>query len=365
MECLFHVPAGSDRAAEVAPGSLPEVRGVGGWVWYDIVGASSKEVEALAAEFGFDVLAVEDILVLTEYPKVDEYPEHTFVVLHGIADDPTRLRTVECDAFIGQDYLVTFHPEDLPAFALVREQVVRPGRHPVSGPDGLFALLAETAATRYDSLAVGLEDEIDKLEERAMAGDPMVIADLHALRRDALVLRRVVTAQRDTVRQLADGPFPGVGERARMRFGSVRDHYVRAAESIETSRALLGAVMETHRASVAERTNEVMKVLTVFAAIVLPMTLMAGIYGMNFDHMPELSWRWAYFGLLGAMAVLGVSLWIYFARRGFIGGPRLNRLPQALGKRAVGLVRLTARPVSGLARLLSGEDQSRRPDSEG
>jgi magnesium transporter len=363
MERLYHVPAGSDRAAEVAADTWTEVRDAAGWVWRDVVGASAQEVEAIAADLGFDALAVEDILTFTEYPKADEYPDHTFVVLHGIADDPTRLRTVECHAFIGPDYLVTLHEEDLPFFESVREQV-EAGRHADAGPDGLFALLAEAAATRYDSLAVGLEDEFESLEDRAMGGDPSVIAEVHALRRDALMLRRVTTAQRDTVRQLADVVFPGIGERARMRLGSARDHYVRAAESIDTSRAVLGAVLEAHRAAVAERTNEVMKVLTVFAAIVLPMTLLTGIYGMNFHHMPELAWRWGYFALLGVMAVLGIVLWIYFARRGFIGGPRLSRLPRALGKGVTGLVRSTVRPVSGLARLLSGEDRPRQPNRE-
>jgi len=365
MERFFHVPAGSDHADEVLPDARAGVRQNGGWIWRDFVGASAQEVEAIASEYGFDALALEDILALTEFPKADEYPGHTFVVLHDIADDATRLRTVECHAFIGPDYLVTFHEEDLPAFALMRGQILEPGRPAASGPDGLFGLLAETVATRYDSLAVGLEEEIEGLEERAMAGDPSVIADLHALRRDALLLRRVVAAQRDAVRQLADEVFPGIGERARMRLGSARDHYARAAESIETSRALLGAVMETHRASVAERTNEVMKVLTVFAAMVLPMTLVTGIYGMNFDHMPELGWRWAYFGLLGTLAALGVSLWIYFARRGFIGGPRLSRWPRALGKGVTGLVKSTARPVSGLARLLSTDRRPHQPGPEG
>jgi hypothetical protein len=103
---------------------------------------------------------------------------------------------------------------------------------------------------------------------------------------------------------------------------------------------------------VAERTNEVMKVLTVFTAVLLPLSLVAGIYGMNFAHMPELAWRLGYLWALGVMAVVGIGLWVYFARRGFVGGPRLSQAPRVVGKGLADLVRLTIKPVAGVAGLL-------------
>ena len=308
---LFHFEPGSDRAVEVDAAELRSVRSGDGWVWLDVVGADEAEVEGICGEFGFDLLGAEDVAAETEYPKADDYEDHTFTVLHGVADDTTRLRTVEYDAFVGSDYLVVFRGEELPGFEWIREHVVLPGRLASMGPDRLFGLLAEAGATRFSVLVDALEEHIEDLEYQALAGDPGVISGIHALRRDALKLRRVLAPQRDTIRRLGHEQFPAFGVRARMRLESVHDQYDRTIESLESSRALLGAVLETYRATVAERANEVMKVLTVFAAIVLPLSLIAGIYGMNFANMPELDWRWAYLGTLGAMATLALSLWTF------------------------------------------------------
>ena len=108
-----------------------------------------------------------------------------------------------------------------------------------------------------------------------------------------------------------------------------------------------------------EKANEVMKVLTVFAAIILPLSLIAGLYGMNFARMPELDWRWGYFGVLGIMATVAISLWVHFAKRGFIGGPKIGRIPKALGLGIAGLVHLTTQPLGAVGRILKGQHRSR------
>ncbi len=213
----------------------------------------------------------------------------------------------------------------------MRDHVQEPGWLGESGPDGAFARLAEAGARRFQPLIEGLEERVLDVEARAVAGDHTVIGEVQALRRDALMLRKIVGPLRDTFMRLGSEQLAGIGERARLRCQSVRDHYFRIAESLDTAQAVLGAVLETYRSTVAERTNEVMKVLTVFTAILLPLSLVAGIYGMNFAHMPELAWRLGYLWALGVMAVVAVGLWVYFARRGFVGGPRIE--PGTAGRR--------------------------------
>jgi magnesium transporter len=364
MQRLYHVAPGADHAVEADPARLEEVRSAGGWVWLDVVGIDADEVQEIADAFGFDSLAVEDVLEDSEHPRVDEYTDHTMAVMLGIADDETRLRTVEYDLFVGPGYLVTFLREDLPGFAWVREHFTRPGRPAGLGPSRFLAVVLEAGATRFRSVGDYLEERIDDLEDRALGGDPAVIGEIHALRRDVLRLRRMVAPQEDAVHRMASEDLPGIEPRARMRLAGVERTYERALESLETDRGLLAAVLETYRATVAERANEVMKVLTVFAAIVLPLSLIAGIYGMNFAHMPELAWRWAYFAVLGLMASVGVGLWLYFGRRGFIGGPRLSKVPRTLGKGLAGVVRLTTSPVTSLVRVITGRPPS-RPDETG
>ncbi|MFH2072814.1 MAG: magnesium transporter CorA family protein [Actinomycetota bacterium] len=354
MQRLYYVAPGADRAVEADSADLAGLRAAGGWIWLDVVGVVPAEVQAIADQFGFDHLAVEDVLDESEYPKVDDYPDHTMAVLLGIADDEQRLRMVEYDAFLGPGYLVTFLHEDLPGFGWMRSHLTEPGRLGGGGPDRFLALLVEAEAARFRTVVDSLEQQIDSLEDRALAGDAAVIGEIHALRRDGLLLRRVAGPLEDATHRLAREDLSGLGQRARMRFASIEDGFERIIETLDASRGLLGAVLETYRASVAEKANEVMKVLTVFAAIVLPLSLMAGIYGMNFRHMPELAWRWSYFGLLGAMALVGVGLWFYFSRRGFIGGPRFGEVPKTIGRGLSGVVRLTTKPVAGLARAVRG-----------
>ncbi len=356
---LFHIEPGSDHAVELDAADLRSALNGDGWVWIDVVGADEAEVEDICASFNFDVLSVEDVIGAIDYPKVDYFGDHTFVVLHGVADDSTRFRTVEYDVFVGPDYLVVFRQEELPGFEWIRETIAMPGHLAWIGPDRLFALLAEAGASRFNVLADAVAERVEQLDSRALVGDPGVIAEIQALRRDVLVLRQVLAPQRTTIRRLARDEFPAIGDRAQMRLTNVQDQYDRATESLATSGDLLGAVLETYRATVAEKANEVMKVLTVFAAIILPLSLIAGLYGMNFARMPELDWRWGYFGVLGIMATVAISLWVHFAKRGFIGGPKIGRIPKALGLGIAGLVHLTTQPLGAVGRILKGQHRSR------
>ena len=285
------------------------------------------------------------------------------LLAHLAADETDRLHTVEYDAFLGRGYLVTLHGEDLPAFAWGRDHVTSPGSLAGGGPDQLFARISEAGALRFQPLVDGLAERIEDLEDRAVAADHGVLVEVQALRRDALVLRQVVTGQRDAHRALARDDLIGIGRRAAMRLGHVYDDFYRLTELVDTSRSLLSNVMEAYRGAVAERTNEVMKVLTVFASIVLPLSLIAGIYGMNFANMPELDWRWGYFGALALMATFGLGLWIYFARRGFVGSPRLRRVPRAVGRGLVDLARITTKPAVTLLRPGSRAEDPESPQS--
>lgn len=363
VQRLFHVAEGADQAVEEDPSRLEAVRSQGGWLWLDVVAPTSAEVLALGAAFGFDHLSLEDVLGPSMFPKVDDHPDYTFVIGHGLAaDDSDRLRTVEYDVFLGHGYLVSLHGEDLPAFAWGREHVTSPGALAGGGPDQLFARISEAGALRFQPLVEGLAERIEDLEDGAVLADPAVLVEVQALRRDALLLRQVVTGQRDAHRALSRDDLVGIGRRAAMRLGHVYDDFYRITELVDTSRSLLGNVMEAYRGAVAEKTNEVMKVLTIFASIVLPLSLIAGIYGMNFANMPELDWRYGYFGALGLMAALGLGLWAYFARRGFVGGPRLRRVPGAVGRGLVDLVRITTKPAVMLLRPGSNRDEAPAPD---
>ncbi len=363
MRRLLHMVPGAQLPVARDPGRLAEARADEGWIWLDVGEVDAAELANLAADFGFDHIALEDVLEPSEFPKLDEYEEYLFVVLHSVASVAHRITARELDLFVGADYLVTAHREDIAAVDWLWEEAQQTPALSEGGPDRMLARIAEAAARRVLPLIDALEVHLEDLEDRAVAGDPRVVGELQALRRDAIVLRRITGPQRAVLNALTREGVTNITHRARLRLENVDDLMFRIVESLDSSRALLATVLDTYRSTVAENMNEVMKVLTVFSAILLPLSVMAGIYGMNFANIPELGWRWGYFALLGVMGVTVVGLWLYFAWRGFIGGPRLHRLPRVVGRGVGGLLTIGTAPVRFVAHALLDElggDSDRR-----
>lgn len=305
------------------------------WTWIDVLLDDEQEVRDLASRFGWSDLAVEDAVVDVHYPRVDFLDGYLFVVLHGLDEDEGRIETSELDAFLGPDYLVTVHRRPSPSIEFLAGVVEENSGYAVGGPDLFLARLAETIGRRYLPLLDSVDDRIEDLETAAMEGRPGVLGDVQALRRDIIVLRRVAGPQREVLLGLGRPVTPVVSSDAQLRFDSAYDHSYRFVEDLDTARSLLASVLDTYRSTVAERTNEVMKVLTVYTAILLPLTLLAGIYGMNFVRMPELKWHWGYFAVLGLMMLIAIGQWIYFVRRGFIGKERPLRRHLGTGLSAI------------------------------
>ena len=355
---LFHAVSAGQPLRPRPATDLAEVVGEPGWWWFDAVEPELDDVTRLGALLDIHPFDLDDVAQPTELPKLDERDDYLFVVAHTPSLDPDRLRTVEVDAFLGDGYLVTIRREASPGFDELAEMVVAEA---VPGPDVLLSMLLDVFARRTVPLIDVLDDEIYALEDLAIVGNPAVPERVLALRRDAIRLRRVIMPQRDMVGALGGAEERFVHAASRRRLASAHDDYVRVADSLDVARALLSSVLETYRSTVAERMNEVMKVLTVFSAIVLPLGLMAGIYGMNFANIPELDWRYGYFALLGVMATVGIGLWLYFARRGFIGGPKLPRVDRVVSRGLAGFVHLTIAPVRAARDVLTNSLGERRP----
>ena len=351
----LHHSTGTQAPRLVDPDTdLGELRNREGWVWVDAVAPSPAEVSMLAEQFGLESLDVEDVLEETEFPNLERRKGYLFVITHTPAVDTERLRTVEVDAFLGRDYLVTIRPEASPGFDAMAQL---DGDERATQPDGFLAVLIDLFMRRMRVLVDNLDGEVDRTEAMAISGDPLVVEQIQVLRRDVVRLRRVLIPQRDVLREMSrsTGGFI-VGDLARVTLDSSFDDCLRSLEELESARSLLTSALEIYRATVGERMNEVMKVLTVFAAIVLPLSLMAGIYGMNFTNMPELDWKYGYFVLLGVMGATGLGLWLYFARRGFIGRPRVPRLDRAVGKGLASFVHLTLTPARNVWHIVSGPE---------
>lgn len=333
----------------------------GGWVWLDVTDPDDDDLAGLESNFDFDPLSLDDLLDATLLPKVDDHGSYLFVVLHTVTTSGgLRLETHKLDMFVGPDFIVTVHRDEMVSIDWVANHIVDSDRLAADGPIRLAATIAEAGIRRYLPLLDALDARIDALEDHAIEGNPRTLGESHVLRRDAILLRRILGPQREVLFKLSQSPSPLVTESSRRAFADVYDHHYRLVESLDSARALLGSAVETYRGVVAEHTNEVMRVLTVFSAILLPLALIAGVWGMNFDRLPWSRAHWGFVGLIAAMAAIGTGLWVYFIRAGFVGGLKLRQVPRAVG---LGLIHIGTAPLRVVAGIRSNQGRRSGPGS--
>ena len=366
---MFHVVHidrdGGRRSLEISElAQLPPADG--GWNWIDVVDPSDDELRTVARHFDLDRVTRDDLFE-AQAPKFELLEGHWLLVLHGLAADATALRTVECDVVVGPDWIVTSHRAPLVTIDHVKERIVRPA-FAVDDPGHLAVRLAEFVGERYLPILDELDAQILDLEDEAVEGDPTVVPDIHALRRDVALLRRVLGPQRRVLEVLQRKDL-SLTDRTMRDLSDALDHHNRLSDSLESAHQMVVTVLDTYRGAAADKTNEVMTVLTVVSAIFLPLTLIAGIYGMNFTYMPELQRRWGYFACLGAMAALGIGMWLYFMHRGLIGGPRIRdlaaparaagRVGKGLASAAILPLAVTTKAAKATARIVTSSEPDR------
>ena len=318
-----------------------------GWVWVDVVAEDPESIRAVGQHFDLTDVSIDEAISSTNLPLLEENPSYLFVVLHGFAyGSGERLSTPEVDVFLTSNAVITLRDVSNLTLDVVKERVADPTAPPPASPAELFASMALTASRRQGYLILELQRQADSLEELALKADPNTIVQAHALRRDVILLRRALAPQYDVYQELSETDHPALTAEAKRLFSKVADSHMRSLEALEAGRALLLSVLEIHRGAVADQTNEIMRVLTVFSAILLPLTLVAGLWGMNFLMIPGAEFQNGFWWLVGAMAATAIGLWLYFARRGFIGAPRLRDIPKAVG---LGLFTISTAPIRVVA----------------
>ncbi len=355
---LFHVDDTGHRT------ELPEHRlgqEEGGWYWLDLFDPSEERTHELAEHFQLHRITREDLLE-HQIPKFDDLDRYRMFVVHALSPDPASLGTVEVDVVVGDTWVITSHRGRVRSIDVLAERIHRQD-FTLDGPFHLACRLFELVGERYLPILDDLDTQILDLEEGAIDGDTNVLPDIHALRRDIAFLRRSLAPQRrmlEVVTRSHGDPTDPAGR----DLADALDHHVLLIEALDSAHQMVATLVDTYRSATAERLNEVMKVLTVFSAIFLPMTLVAGIYGMNFEYMPELDERWGYPMSLAMMAVIAIGLWLYFVRRGFIGGPKLRQLlkpARVVGRVGRGLASAAVQPVRAATRWTL-DDGSDRPE---
>ncbi len=289
-------------------------------VWVDIESPTDAEFGLLATVFHFHPLAIEDCRIQNELPKLDDYGDVLFLIVHSPHQDAVAemLQTTELHCFLSTKFLVTVHDRECSVIADLRLQAQRDTAVFKRGTDFLLHAALDLVADQYVMLLDTLDAVTDDLEERVMGQpDHSLLGRVFTVKRQLLHLVRLSHLQREVVHRLSREPFPQIGETTRWYFRDVYDHLFQVSSMAEFYRDTVTGVRDAYLSVVSNRLNETMKVLTAFASVVLPLTVVTGIYGMNFDDMPELHWRWGYPAVLLAMGVMGVGLAAYFRRRGW------------------------------------------------
>ena len=292
------------------------------WVWVDGVDPSEQEIDVLRKQLDLHELVVEDIHHRGQRPKVEIYGPHVFAALRPISLAGGELVQSELFLIASERALVTIRFS--PAFDLAKAIHRWPLLHSVSpGPAGAFYAVADEVADDYLEVVEDLEDRADELEAKVFRPDPPATVktqlqrDLVRLRRDTVHVRRHAVPMRQAIDRLADDATLITPE-LMPYFRDITDHLLRSIELADSVREVVTTVVDIRMAQSAHQLNEVMKKLTAWAGIILVPTLIAGIYGMNFEHMPELSWKVGYPLALGLMAASSGLLYRWFRRRGWV-----------------------------------------------
>jgi magnesium transporter len=284
--------------------------------WIDLAGQDEAQMAILAERFGLHPLAVEDCLHLDQRPKLEEYGEYLFLVIHAFIcskQDATEVDLHELHTFLGDRWLITVHDDVDPSIDEVWKRVAGDAVLGRKGADFIAYLLADTVVDSNFPILDLLSEELEELEDNVVQRPHRDdLQHIFSLKRTLVHMRRVLSPQRDVFAILAKRGDPRIGEKTSLYFRDVYDHLVRIYESIDTGRDLLGNALDAYLSMVANRTNEIMKRLTLLSAIFLPLAFVTGFFGQNFEHLPFASDALMWAMIVACVAIpAGMLAWFY------------------------------------------------------
>lgn len=289
-------------------------------LWVHVVARDARNARELLTErFGLDPYQVGDALSSAEWPSVHQSDRALFCVVTTVEILGDAERYVEVGVFLGHRFVVTVVTEPAPVIDEWFDRWCAAPHMVGPTPSNLLEALLDAIVDDYFPASDRLEEEVDRLEESVFdGGDRQVIGRALDIKRRLLEMRRRIASVRDVTNVLLRSDVRFVSPEVRPALQDVYDHTLRVADNTDLNREVLSAVMDAHLSVVSNSLNEVMRVLTVVATILMSLALVAGVYGMNFEFMPELRWPWGYGFALGLMAVIAAAEWLYFRRRGWV-----------------------------------------------
>jgi magnesium transporter len=320
VDCAIYVDGCREARAHSVDAALAEARRRGGFVWIGLHEPVAEEFDAVTRAFDLHPLAVEDAIHAHQRPKLERYGDSLFVVLKPAryVDAHEVVEVGQIMVFVGGDFVVTVRHGQSGALAEVRRALEADPERMQYGPGSVLYAIADRVVDDYALVMRGLDLDIDQIENEVFSGPKAAHAErIFKLKREVLDFRRAVGPLEPALAELAAGA-KGVDDRLTDYFRDVLDHHLRVSEHLAGLDALLDSALNANVAQVGMRQNEDMRKISAWVAIVALPTMIAGIYGMNFEHMPELDWGWGYPFVLAVMALSCLGLHRNFKRRGWL-----------------------------------------------
>jgi magnesium transporter len=293
----------------------------GRFVWIGLYEPTEEEFDSLRREFELHPLAVEDAIHAHQRPKLEVYDEMVFLVLKTARYvDPTEVIELgEVLVFLGEDFVITVRHGEASSLAPVREALDADPARLKHGPSSVLHAILDLIVDDYQPAIEGLETDIDEVEEQLFSGERINPAErIYRLQREVLSFRKATAPLVEPIDKLARGHFAQIHPEIRDYFRDVNDHLIRARDQLDAMRDLLSSSLQANLAQVAVRQNEDLRRISAWVAIIAVPTAIAAIYGMNFEHMPELEWDLGYPAAVLAMLVICSLLYRYFKRVGWL-----------------------------------------------
>jgi magnesium transporter len=310
---------------DLPAGELSRVRKLatdpGDFVWVGLHEPTQEELSTVEEEFGLHPLAVEDAFTAHQRPKLERYEHTLFLTLKSLwyVDANDAVETGEINMFVGDDFVVTVRHGSGSELHTARRDLEAKSAVLTHGPSAVVYAVCDRVVDGYLSVMTALEEDVDEVETSVFSAQRTNdSARIYTLKREIAEARRAVLPLREPMRRFATGAVPGIEEGSAPFFRDVLDHLNQAAETVDVLDQLLSTAFDAHLAQISVQQNADMRKISAGAAIVVVPTLIAGIYGMNFRHMPELDWTYGYPYAVALMAGMAVLLWVWFKRSGWL-----------------------------------------------
>jgi magnesium transporter len=288
-------------------------------VWIDMWDPGEREKKLLAGPLDIHPILIADMIADAPTPKVERFDRYLYLVFHALSEGCEKkgiVDTVDFDFFVGSNWLVSSHPPNNAAADNALATVKKKPTELRKGVAYVAYLMVEDITERFLPLMDRLDSDIDELESNILhSTGPQLLERVFAMKKTLQRLRRVGLHQKEILNRLGRGDFVLIPEETRPFFRDAYDHFVRVVDLGDSFREIVNGAMEAYISINGHKMNEVMKVLTLSSTIMLPLTFIAGLYGMNFDVMPELHWRYGYFVAIGTMVLTAIGLVAFFKRR--------------------------------------------------